>query len=140
MPINIFELSTRGDGDYPSLTDIEKALYHIFNFTTIYEMEGFTHYFTTYRLRYVPMIISFLEAAKDFESAKYIRNVLNLIPKEISFEDEYAVEDYFCTNIYTSESLDKTIDGWGNGYYKLEEKRWQLINTYLKSIGHDTVL
>jgi hypothetical protein len=113
MPIDIFELSTRGDTDYSSLTDIEKALYHMFEFRTSYEMEGFTHYFTTYRLRYVPIILSFLETAEDFGSAKYIQNVLDLVPEEIGLEDKYAIEDYFCTNIYTSESLDKTIDDWG---------------------------
>jgi hypothetical protein len=37
MPIDILELSRHGDSDYASLTEIEKAWYHVFDFPAIYE-------------------------------------------------------------------------------------------------------
>lgn len=136
MPVDVFDLCDRAEQNYASLSDIEKALYHIFDFHIIREMEGSVHYFVTGQVEHVPLMSAFLKKS-DTESAQYLQNMLNVFYLACGRIDADDFERFYTSDEWAK--YDEQFKAWADAYHDLNSQRWKRINQYLKSIGHETV-
>lgn len=125
-------LIERGDLDFNSLSDIEKDLYVTLDFMLVYEMSGFTHYFSTERSRHLPRLIDFLDRV-NAPNRVWIVKVMDRIMLEIGSFHPHDVEEFF-RNAGDEQHLE--INQWGQQYYSGLPEMWICIDRHLINLGH----
>src|SRR5262245_8848890 len=126
--IDVFDIARRGNEAPESLSELEKDLYWLFEFQTIYEMEGFAHFFITDRHVQLPRIVAFMERVQA-PNAGSIRRVVDLVESRVGGWDLDKVAGV----MLAGGGEDETIDAASEEYYSQVEVMWGCVDAYLRT-------
>jgi hypothetical protein len=117
--LDVAVLNHRGDAGFESLSELEKDIYVLMLFHTLYEMEGVTHFYS-YHGGHAPRLVAFLEAV----NAPNRRAV-----KELSRCFKDGAEDFD----------DVEVGYWADLYYSQSQEMWRCVTEFLRR-EHDIEL
>lgn len=133
MPtVDLLDISERGNEDFEELTDIEKDLYVLFLFVTLYEMEGVTHFFS-HHLHQLTRLLSFMVAiqAPNEDAVRNLADFLKTRSGESS-DAELPADSFFGMS---SEDESK-LHVWGQDFYAGSAEMWVRAKEYLLATHH----
>ncbi|UCH93245.1 MAG: hypothetical protein JSV88_23605 [Candidatus Aminicenantes bacterium] len=140
--MNIYEIYEKSEKNFDSLSPIEKNIYVLYDFQTIYEMEGFSHFFRTDRNQHIPCLMQFLKAI-DAPNIQWVEKMVELIDREVPSWEADEIDAFLCEAKEEEIEDEDEIDSddrddweyWGDQFYELVDEMWDRVDAYLASKG-----
>lgn len=126
--VDLLEINRRGDQDFEGLSDVEKNLYCVFLFQTLYEMEGFTHFFGTQHIQHLPRVLAFLGAARA-PNRQAVQKMAEFLKREVGSWDPEAIDEFLCDRGSEHEAK---INAWGEAFYAQVDAMWERVRTHVR--------
>jgi len=126
--LDLLHVNKRGDVNFGALTEVEKDLYVLLEFFTLYEMEGITHFFY-HHLDHLPRLLSFMALIKA-PNRRAVSDLAKFLKAQSGGKwNVDALEDFLYE--MSSEDLGK-INAWGTDYYSKAQEMWARAREYVK--------
>ncbi len=124
--IDLLEMSSRGDNDFESLSEVEKDLYVLYMFYSLRDMEGITHFYT-HHAEHTPRLVTFLTEAKA-PNARAITELSEFLREKSGGSwDVQTLDNYLCS---ISEEDDSKLGAWDQQYDAQTTEMWDHVREF----------
>jgi hypothetical protein len=125
MLIDIDDMNRRGDENFDGLSEVEKNLYCLQLFQSLYEMEGMTHFFS-HHFPHLPRVLSFMEAVRA-PNRNSVHKIAELLVRKATAWHPAGIHGY---NFTSAENRD--LDAWDKEFYSQVEAMWACVRDFLR--------